>query len=227
MATRSYCCYCGNNPPSEAGEHPEACSTCLTVLQSIPSAVDFFSTAEERYGVCCFGLTSGGDALYLHSDCFSSSFKPDDDYPYQVCVEAQVLFYQDHCVTRWIFDNDNYTDSFEFGDTIHYDRFAPDAFWAALEAQLSTGAEVAFNQDNLSCPSCGYHYSCDVEPNHPIECATRHLSLTEIADLTLSEAREIFQEMDITVPEELPRARVLQWLKAVKTAQHYIPLEDL
>ncbi len=173
-----YCALCGNNrinvPDRTDDPLAPVCPHCRDALTKMPQAWAHLLEARNRYRECCSGISSdvgfegrGGEGfgprthLHFHSESFDSCYPADaKDGAVQTCVEAGVNFYSDRAECYWIFDTDNYCDSFTFGEPIAY---TDPEFWGKLEATLDQGAETAWNTNVLSCPHCGYHYNAGIE----------------------------------------------------------------
>jgi hypothetical protein len=151
----TYCKWCGNNVVQDCEIPCDACNACLT--GKLKRAHAFFTEASQRYGVCCSGLVTRGEAhLHLHSDDFDSTFGPPE---LSTSVEAGLSFFERCVETYWLFDGQSTSESCTFGDHINYRD--DETFWGEVHVQVRQGAEAAWENNVLSCRVCSYHHSAE------------------------------------------------------------------
>ena len=125
--------------------------------------------AEDRYKVCCFGDTP--DYHWFHSDDFTNCYPQDaESHEPQVCAEVQARFYEDCVKFAYIFDNDVYSDAWEYESLVYPEKITiatMGQFWTEFERMIELASLAMWDNDILSCPICGYHYHateiCDCE----------------------------------------------------------------
>jgi len=154
---REYCRLCGNHKTVKT----DICPECRAVIRGpLARAYARYVELGKQHRQCCGGLACKKDHLYFHGKYFSASYpEKAKEGESQVCVEMGVNFYAGHARTYWIFDTENSSDSFEYGDPISYDD---PGFSVLLDNQLDQAAKAAWDDDVLSCSECGSNYSAQL-----------------------------------------------------------------